>query len=121
MDYGTLFKTVSNENILLQKNIQFLSDRNSTDDQKSKYENEQIQWFVSTNNYLFGIYYLLVLLFAMMIIVKNKKSIKNKFIIILPFLLYPFVIIFIEMGIYNFIQYIWTFIMLRAYPGNVFQ
>jgi hypothetical protein len=123
MDFDSLFKVVSNENNLLQKNIKYLSDTKSTDDQKSKYENDQIQWFISTNNYLYCVYYFLVILFGVILIMKNKNVgyKKKSLMLMIPLLIFPFIIIPIELCVYNIIRYIWSFIMLRTYPGNAFQ
>ena len=121
-DYGSLFTAVLSENKSLQNNIQILTDIYSTDDQKASYENDQIQWFLNANNFLYCVYFFLVLLFALIIIVKNMKySIKMKTFMIIPLVIFPFIISAIEISMYNFISFIWSFIMVRAYPGNAFQ
>jgi hypothetical protein len=121
-DYFSLFKAVFNENNALLNNIQILKDTYSTDDQKSNYERDQIRWFVRTNNFLYYIYYFLVMLFAVMTFTRNPKtSFKIKIAMIIPIILFPFIIGPIENFAYNFIQYIWSFIMIRAYPGNAFS
>lgn len=122
MDYESLFRTVSNENKTIENNIQNLTDVYSTDDQKVNYENDQIEWFIKTNNILYYIYYFLVLLFAIIIIMKNKRYlISIKILMIVSLLIMPFLIGPIEIGIYNIVRYIWSFIMVRAYPGNAFE
>lgn len=39
----SLFKVVSNENSLLEKNIQYFTEAKATFEQKSKYENDQVK------------------------------------------------------------------------------
>jgi amino acid transporter len=121
-DYFSLFNAVFNENDSLLKNIQILKDTYSTDDQKSNYESEQIRWFVRTNNFLYYVYYFLVMLFAVILFTRNpKNSLKIKIAMMIPIVVFPFIIGPMENFVYNFIQYIWSFIMIRAYPGNAFS
>lgn len=121
-DYFSLFTAVFNENNSLQNNIQILKDTYSTDDKKFNYENDQMQWFISTNNFLYCVYFFLVMLFAVIIILKNQKySYKIEIAMITLFIVFPFIVGPIEIFIYNIIRYIWSFIMIRAYPGNAFS
>lgn len=121
-DYFGLFNVVFKENNALLNNIQILKDTYSTDGQKSNYESDQIRWFVRTNNILYYVYYFLVILFAVMTFKRDPKtSFKIKIAKIIPFILFPFIIGPIENFIFNVIRYIWSFIMIRAYPGNAFS
>lgn len=121
-NYFTLFTTVSNENDTLETNVKKLNEYYSTDDQKVNYEELQIQWFNTIKNYLYFTYYTLVLTLAILLIIKNTKYTKvYKFTIILCLVVFPFIIAPIEIIIYNIITYIWSFLKIRAYPGNAFS
>jgi VIT1/CCC1 family predicted Fe2+/Mn2+ transporter len=114
--YFSLFTTVSNENDTLIANIKNLNDYYSTDDQKVIYEEQQKQWFDAINLYLYFIFYALLIIFAVYFILKNTKyTILSKFIILICLLIFPFIIAPIEIVIYNFIIYIWSFLKLRSY------
>lgn len=119
-DYFRLFTIVFNENNSLQNSIKNLKEIYSTDDQKVNYENEHIQFFINTNNFLYIVYYCLVLLFAVMLR-NNKFSRTMKAFIIISLLLYPFFGSYVEISIFNIIRYVWSFILVRAYPGNALE
>ena len=94
---------IEKENTIIKENIKDTKDIYSSDDQKTKYKLEQIDYLKNINSILFYIYLLLCigLLFLFIIIKNTKYSIYFRIVIICIFLL--ILIIPINEYIYSFI------------------
>jgi len=92
---------VNAQNATLSELSKNITDSYSTDDRKAMYQNT----IVRGNNYyaflLFCFYYALCAIVAFVLYKSASYSTKIKILILLAFLIYPFVIGIIELKIYN--------------------
>jgi predicted nucleic acid-binding Zn ribbon protein len=111
------YNVILNQNHSLQNTIKNVKEVYSTDDRKIIYENEGITRFKTMSFYLLIIYYILIVLLITFIMNTKKKVTRNtKIMLILLFIIYPFIIGYIENIIYRIFIYIYTFIRGEAYP-----
>lgn len=118
--YLDLFDKVFNENQALHSSIQYINETNSSDDRRVVYGMEQLSWYQNVNNLLFTLYCLFFLILIILLFYKKYLP-YVKVSIVLFFFSFPFLITPIELILYNFLIYIYTFIFVRTYPGNVFS
>jgi ABC-type siderophore export system fused ATPase/permease subunit len=93
---------IEKENTIIKENIKDTTDIYSSDDQKTRYKLEQIDYFKNINFYLFYIYLLLFIgLIFLFIITKNTNSTYFRIGIVCIFLI--MLIIPINEYIYSYI------------------
>ena len=119
-NYTELYHTVAKENDSIDKTVKYMEETYSTDNQKVLYTNKQVEWIQLLNIYLIVFYFILFITLSILLFKNNKHSNLKKGIFILLFLLFPFVIISIELFFYNIYNYIVSFLLLKMYPSNAF-
>lgn len=106
---------VKAQNTKLEQQIQKLKERNSTDFQKSYYENQTADTFVFANNLLFWVYYLVVALVAFLLFRNPVINMKLKAVIVGSFVAYPFVINSLERFLYKILAYAYALVSGTVY------
>jgi hypothetical protein len=106
-DYYNLYTLVKDQNQTLKENIVDNQNKFSTDDQLFNYIGADMNQLINTNHILFVLYYIL---FAGVVIVlfispKNTFSIYLKFVLIFVLGIFPFVYLWIELKIWEWIKY----------------
>jgi hypothetical protein len=119
--YYEKYKTLKAQNDLLGTQIQNI-DTNyatdyATDKSKSLYKTEKVMQLRSYNFILFIIYYICVILLALYLFLLNRTtfSLITKIALIVLFVVYPFMIDYIEQYGYFLYNYIYAFIGGVAY------
>ena len=96
-----------NQNNALDQTIQNMNDLYSTDDQKVVYQSAQIEYLNTINTIFYFIYFALLIVVAFILIFKIQTiSLFMRVIIAILFILYPFIIGFIEHYLYMAGKYI---------------
>lgn len=107
---------VSIQNTILENQINKLNEIYSTDEKQSYYINQKIQTLNKINNFLFILYYILVILVSIFLILTNKTlSYKIKIGIIILLGIYPIVIGFIERQIFGYLRFLYFLIKGEPY------
>jgi hypothetical protein len=102
------FNLVRQQNLLLQSNIQNLNEIYSTDESQGEHIEKKYKTLQNVNYYLFLIYCGFFLVMSFFIYNTTKMSWYMKILLLLCFALYPFVIYYIENGIYTGIMNLYT-------------
>lgn len=116
-DWTAIYESTSIQNKSIESEIHDLLDDHTIDNQKIYYQAEEIRTIVDINTYLFYIYYLFVILVCYVVIFRQKYV--NKYAraaIIIGFIIYPFVIGYVERLLYNNYKYIAAY-----YNGEVYH
>lgn len=114
LQYG--YTSVKNENKLIKDQIQKNKDTYSTDNAIFMYQNNNLIFLKSVNFVIFVFYYCVFIFFIYFLIFKNMTIEKSsKVLMIIFFLLFPFIIKYIE----NYIVFILSFFLSMIF-GNVF-
>lgn len=113
-----LYNAVQWQNEILQTSYAKIRDVYSTDNQKTKYLLNNMNWYVYVNFFLWYIYYILSLAVLYCIFYSKDRgySIFVKFLIFVAFLVYPLIISSIEYGILDWIYYIYS-----LFRGSLYQ
>lgn len=104
----TEFNLVRQQNKLLEANIENLNEIYSTDESQGNHIEKKYKKLQEVNYYLFLIYCVLVLILVFFLYKHKKISWYMKILILSCFALYPFVIYYIENGIYLGIMNLYT-------------
>jgi len=117
--YGDLVKKVLDQNDKIDRQIIEYEKLHSSDYQKSIYENESTYNLTIVYNYLFYVYYIVLLIVFIYGAFKGIYSLKNPlqlllliFLIIFPYVIYP-----IEEFFYFLFKYIWSFFTESVYSN----
>ena len=97
--------TVNAQNKTLAEEVKNIGEEYSSDDRRTFYENISLR---SSNVYvvvLFFIYYILFFGLAFVLYKSVDYSAKMKVVLLLLFILYPFVISMVELKVYNLFMY----------------
>jgi hypothetical protein len=115
--YYEKYKTLKAQNDLLGTQIQNIETNYATDKSKSLYKTEKVMQLRSYNFILFIIYYICVILLALYLFLLNRTtfSFRTKIALIVLFVVYPFMIDYIEQYGYFLYNYIYAFIGGVAY------
>jgi cation transport ATPase len=115
-----LKKQVDAQNQQIEKQIfKNKSDSNETTYIKSEYQNIEINKLKSQNKILLAIYYVFVVILGVIMAVYSSLPIPAKFGIFVVLLVYPFVIYYIEIGIYIFFKYLYSLVSTSKF-NNVY-
>jgi len=106
---------VSIQNTILDNQINKLNEIYSTDEKQSYYINQKIQTLNKINNFLFILYYILVILVSIFVLINKTLSYKIKIGIILLLGIYPIVIGFIERQIFGYLRFLYFLIKGEPY------
>ena len=111
-----LYTRYLNENDELTDEINQINTDTVTSDRKSFYESQGFDKLNSWHSFFKWIYIiLLVVYFFGMILAQSSYSFLSKFLILLAFLIYPFVINYVVLLIYNIFARIYTLLPKNAY------
>ena len=106
---------ISIQNTILENQINKLNEIYSTDEKQSYYLNQKVQSLNKINNFLFILYYILVILVSIFLIINKTFSYKIKIGIIILLGIYPIVIGFIENQIYGYLRFLYYLIKGEPY------
>ena len=106
---------VSIQNTILDNQINKLNEIYSTDEKQSYYINQKIQTLNKINNFLFILYYILVILVSIFVLINKTLSYKIKIGIIILLGIYPIVIGFIERQIFGYLRFLYFLIKGEPY------
>jgi len=113
------YNVLYNQNIQLAKYKQNIKDNYSTDDQMSEYLLTRNTTFSIVNTALFYVYYALLIVVAyILFFVKKDYSIGYKVFLAILFILYPYVIFFLENVIMVLFSYLFYVVAGKPFPGN---
>jgi len=117
-DYYNLYTLVKDQNQTLNQNIIDTQNRFSTDDQLFNYITSDMKYLININRILFIVYYIFWtgVVIVLFISPKNRFSIYLKFLLIFIFGIFPFVYLWIELKIWEWIKYIGA--LLTGYVYN---
>jgi hypothetical protein len=113
--YKTIYDDVTNENDRIANQLNVTTQKDSTAQSKSNYRNIETIKIQGHNYYLFWIYYALIPILAYFLYTKSTLDYKYKIGIVIGFLIYPFVIFPIEMGIYSLFTWLWAIFIGTPY------
>ena len=102
------FNLVRQQNLLLQSNIQNLNEIYSTDESQGDHIEKKYKNLQNINYYLFLIYCGFFLIMAFFVYNTKKMAWYMKILLLLCFAAYPFIIYYIENGIYVGIMNLYT-------------
>jgi hypothetical protein len=111
------FSDIENQNNHLLKSINKLNDKYSTTtyNQSVKYESIEETNLKKLNLYLLYIYYFFFIIILINFVLKKIFNNKQKIFILVLLFIFPFIIFYIEYGIYFLINYIYSIL-----SGNIF-
>ena len=116
-DKQKLYLSVKAQNDAIEPTIQNTADLYSTDDQKVSYQTTQTNNLKTINTALYYIYFaLLVVIGFILVFYHETTNIYSKAFIAGLFIIYPFIINYLESFIYIISTYMWAFI-----NGNVYR
>ena len=106
----TTYTAIQEQTNQLTNEIEKYRNEYSTDEQKVNYEQQNIYLLLNANYVLKWIYIFLFFSLVYVLYYTTNYSIYLKFILILIFSIYPFVIYPLEKKSYNFFTYLWSFV-----------
>jgi hypothetical protein len=111
------YKTLKAQNDLLETQNQNIDANYATDKSKSLYKTEKVVQLRSYNFILFIIFYICVILLTLYLFLLKRStfSLITKISLIVFFILYPFIIDYIEQYGYFLYNYIYAYISGLAY------
>lgn len=106
------------QNLAISETAKNIDDAYSTDGRKAMYESEMLRGNNKNIFLLFCFYYALCLIVAFSLYKSADYSNKVKVLIVLAFLIYPFVISMIELKIYNIYEFFKAFLLGTIYSSS---
>lgn len=119
-DYSNVFYSIKNQNIALENTKNILLEKYSVDDKRTEFQLDNLSYIKRINTYLFYFYiFIIVVISISLLFSKRNYSFLLRFIIILCFIIYPFVILWIETTLYELFKYTFAIIFGKVYdPPN---
>jgi hypothetical protein len=118
-NYSISFIEVQTQNKLIDNQINDIKQEYSTDTQKVNYQSEKIYTLKKINYVLFIMYYFIVLIFTLVLIMYNTTFTKYfKILIVILFLLFPFMSDILYQLIVYLYNYIFAMLNGNAYTSN---
>ena len=115
----TLYNAITQQNSKLTSTINNMNSLYSTDDQKVLYQSAQLETLHTANTVLYLIYYALLLVIAFILVFNLPTfSIYVRGAIMAAFIIYPFIIGYIEVGISWLLGYIYALINGNVYTNG---
>jgi len=112
--YRNINSNLEDQNEKLDAQYKKVGEIYSTDYQKSNYQHENVTYYRFMNNILFVVYYILVFFVIFKVVPSNMlRAVKG--LVIGMFLLYPFVIQYVEIILYGILKYIHALITGTVY------
>lgn len=115
-----LYAGVRVQNASLLNKYTEIQNKFTTDDQKSFYEQQQVDFMNSMNTTFSIVYVLLFIILALLLFVtKNERNLYfYKIPVLILFLLFPFLALFVIDGGIAVLKYIYAFVNVNAYTNN---
>jgi len=107
-NYGQMYQLVEAQNKLLENNIQNLTEMYSTDSSQSVHLNNKYNALKDINYYLFLVYCGILIILIVLVYRTQKIRWYFKVLLVFGFALYPFVIYYIEDGVYQGVMNLYT-------------
>jgi hypothetical protein len=114
-NYSEIYSFVKIQNDTLENTINSKKEMYSTDNQQSIYKYEKYNTLVSANYFLFIVYASIGCFLFIFLIMTENLSILSKFLIIISFSIYPFVIFYLENKIWMIGIYIYSVLSGESY------
>jgi hypothetical protein len=112
------YNLIADQNKILNDAIQKTKNKNTTYNQKHNYQNGDIVFINRINNYLFLIYYFILLFVCYYLFYDNAMNWKIKVGILFVFAIYPYIFNLINYYLSKLIAYIYSIINITAYQYN---
>ena len=111
-NYKELYESVKNQNEIISVETTRLEDIYSTNNRRAQYTLPKYQWLVYINFFLWCLYYILTGFCIYLVFYGKESQISRstKIMICIAFLVYPMVILTLEIGIHKFLVYLYTLI-----------
>jgi hypothetical protein len=116
-DIQSLYNVLKAENTALENTINAQKNIFSLDSQKATYQAQKITSLLSTNAYIFYLYWIFLLVVLYKLYLKPLWKWYIRLLILLAFVLYPFVIGFIETLILFILNYMYALINSNVYTN----
>jgi len=120
-NYTLLCNQIKEQNTTLDQNITNIKQKYSTDEQLFNYTGASWSFVTKLNGMLLIIYYILLAGVAIVLFIskKNTMSLYPKIGLIFIFGVFPFIFLWIELTIWEFVKYIWSFISGQIYYKGI--
>jgi hypothetical protein len=116
MDIASIFNITKQENAAIDEAINSTLDANSTDEQKVFYQETQASYIKFIGIYLFYAYYFVVICVLYVLIFRQTNISKfTRIGIFIAFVIYPFIIGYIESTVLEVISYSYAIISGTVY------
>ena len=112
------YNLIADQNIQLSRAIQNSMNNNNTSNQKYNYQSGDIVFLNKINNYLFYIYYFILLFVCYFLFYDNMMTWKQKGGILFIFVIYPYAFNLISYYLSKFLLYVYSVINITAYQYN---
>jgi Fe2+ transport system protein B len=112
------YNLIADQNIQLSTAIQKTRNKNNTSNQKYNYQSGDIVFVNKINNYLFLIYYFVLLFVCYYLFYDNVMNWKIKVGILFVFVIYPYAFNLINYYLSKLLAYIYSIINITAYQYN---
>jgi len=121
--YDKLYESVKSQNSLLFDKITDDKANYSTDSQKAKYQSVNITFYYAINQILWWLYYVIVLgvIYCLTFGRGQEYSIKFRLFLVVCAIIYPYVIIPIEIFLYWLLGYFYSVINQTVYYKPTFD
>jgi hypothetical protein len=112
-----LYNGVHSENNTLNTQIDHIQNTSTKNDRESNFVSKHTSSFINMNTVLFYSYFIIlfVLLIVFFIINKYSQNFNFKVFIVLVFILYPFVISYLELFLFNVFNLLFSLITIRVH------
>ena len=120
-DYKNLYNILNQQNLAIAPTIQNTKDVYSTDDQKSQYQSAQNANLDTINIALYYVYYGLLVVVAYILIMKTTMNIYIRVGMAAMFVVYPFVINYIEYYLYVMYSYLQAVLNGNVYTSSAWK
>jgi hypothetical protein len=114
-NYSEIYPFVKSQNETLKNTIKSKKEMYSTDNQQSIYKYDKYNALVSANYFLFIVYASVGCFLFIFLLMTENLSILPKFLIIVSFIIYPFVIFYLENKIYMIGIYLYSVLSGESY------
>jgi hypothetical protein len=112
------YNLLVSQNKLLTDSIQVNKNKNTTNNQKYNYQSSDIDFLNKINNYLFLIYYFVILFVCYYLFYDKNITRTTKAFILFIFVIYPYVFNIIRQYLVKFLLYLYSIVNFTAYEYN---
>ena len=119
-NYSNIFHSIKNQNIALENTKEILKEKYSVDDKRNEFQLDTISYIKQINTYLYYFYIVLIIIItSFLLFSKRDIPLLQKLIIIFCFIIYPYIILWIETTLYELFKYTFSIIFGTVYdPPN---